>query len=131
MLLKRDYYPEETIQNLLTLTGNCQRNNGGYQINADQCITVNGNFITPEALRKKLNTARSVQNIFGHPDCSSTNPYAWQPESIYGAKIVPTVTKIGFNGEDWIGNTKRFDSYTKIYEVLKEHEIKLNEKKSE
>lgn len=127
MLLKRDYYPEETMQNLLTLTGVCQRNNLCYRINPDQCITVNGNFITQNALRQKLKTAKCIQNMFGYPD----GVWGWQADKIYGATIKSFITKSGCNGKLWLGTTERFDSYTKIYKVLKEHEIQEKVKEEE
>ena len=124
MILKRDYYPEETLQNLLTLVSDCQRINA-VPLTPYQCITNKGNFITLEAFREKINSRnrRSVTSIFGTIPGSMSKLCGMQLKDFY---CVDNIT-----GSSWIDNTSRFNIYTEAYPILKSREIKVENENKE
>lgn len=119
MLLKRDFYPEETLQNLVTLVLDCQRMNSFYA-STSQNLTVNGNFITPEELHRKLTSpkTRFVSGLFG--SCGR-----YDSRTIYGVELVSFFNEQTITAEKWLRKTNRFDLYHRMYPALKEHELKL------
>ena len=119
MLLKRDFYPEETLQNLVTLVLDCQRMNG-FHASTSQNLTINGNFITPEELYRKLTSpkTRFVSGLFG--SCGR-----YDSRTIYGVELVSFFNEQTITAEKWLRKTNRFDLYHRMYPALKEHELKL------
>ena len=118
VLLKRDYFPEESLCNLLTLTATCQRYNRAVHIDPFQCISVNYQFITLDYLRNKLDSNNSISGIFALAESNrgidrrlDKTPTA---KKITGLYFKPK--------EDWINNIDRFQVYTANYKILKQHE---------
>lgn len=120
IILKQNYYPDELLFNLLTLTSNCQVGNR-VRINPGQCISIFGNFVSPEYLQAKLNSSkvRSVNAIPGYGLKSNKKIFTGisTMRKVKESKIYPI--------QDWLDNTKRFDTYTQFYSVLKKSERKL------
>lgn len=119
MLLKRDFYPEETLQNLVTLVLDCQRLNS-FHASTSQNLTINGNFITPEELHRKLTSpkTRFVSSLFG--SCGF-----YDSRTIYGIELVSFFNERTITAEKWLSKVNRFDLYHRVYPALKEHELKL------
>lgn len=118
VLLKRDYFPEESLCNLLTLTASCQRYNQGIRVNSTQCISVDYQFITLDYLRNKLNCKASISETFALVD--SNRGIDGELDKRPTAK---KITNLYFNPkEDWVNNIDRFQIYTTNYKILKQHE---------
>lgn len=133
IILKRDYFPDETLCNLLVLTSDCQLANA-FQINPYQCLTVDGNFLAEEELKRRLTrkTATLVNSTFGHYKQEKSKDPEYRGLCIYGEKVIgfdKRVNNLFSPIKDWIDKDERFELYTRIYPVLKEHEIPYKEPK--
>ena len=119
LLLKRDYYPEETVQNLLTLVA-VLSNNLQVRMSASQCITTIGKFIKPEILAERLNTYSQVLDIFERI-VDRDNRYA-----INGKVLPQDYCPENRTAESWLGRTGRFKTYQDYYPLFKSQEIGRN-----
>ena len=122
LLLKRDYYPNESITNLLTLVANCNRCLS-VRMSPAQCITVLGKFVSKKHLVSELNNGfDSVQEIFGRSGFIGENF-----NTVYGIEL-PTTDWCPPNNqrtyENWEHMEDRFTLYKKLYPLFKETEIK-------
>ena len=123
LLLKRDYYPKESITNLLTLVANCNRCLA-LRMSPSQCITALGKFVSKKHLVSELNNKGfdSVQEIFGR---SGFMGEAYN--TVYGISL-PTTDWCPLNNqrtcENWEHMEDRFKLYKELYPLFKETEIK-------
>jgi hypothetical protein len=118
VLLKRDYFPEESLCNLLTLTATCQRYNRAVHIDPFQCISVNYQFITLDYLRNKLDSNTSISGIFALAESNRGID-----RRLDKTPIAKKITGLYFKPkEDWVNNIDRFQVYTANYKILKQHE---------
>lgn len=124
MILKRDYFPEESLINLLTLTTNYSLCNGGVLISFDQNLSLGGKFITSKCLSSRLHNSeyKLVSSVFDSRRSDTTDIY--NHNKIFGESIVPFIrrgTHLTANG--WVDKAERFDHYVNIYPHFKENEI--------
>ena len=116
LILKRDYYPEETVQNLLTLAS-VLSNNLPTRMSASQCITTVGKFIKSEVLVERFKTYSQIFDIFeritddfnSHAINGKTFPQDYYPD-------YRTATS-------WLIRSSRFKTYQEFYPIFKEREI--------
>lgn len=120
MLLKRDYYPEESLQNLLTLVSVCHRIDR-VRMNSSQCLTTCGDFIQTDILQKRI-ASRSIDTVSSifNSDFSQLNG-----ELVCGKlRLSNYYDTKSITGESWLSHPERFDIYQEAYKLMKEREIK-------
>lgn len=132
ILLKRDYFPEEPLTNLLTLAAVCQSANTTH-ITEYQNITIKGKFLQLEEFQRRIQqrNCRSVSSIF-ESSCKPPSSYTERNRvtHVFNYDIPDWYKARNMNGKDWIEYTDRFKIYQDVYPLLKEHEIKLKEEEA-
>lgn len=124
--LKRYYFENESLQNLVTLTTNCLIRCNIYPHNS---IDPGGNFIDIEELRKRLRQKNraNVTTIFdkNYSNPVDINRYKYPDFSRYFRDINR------YTGEWWLSFRKRrFKVYKDLYKTYKDLEIKYKEEES-
>lgn len=120
LLLKRDYYPEESLQNLLTLVSVCHRVDSARMSNS-QCLTTYGEFIQTDILQKRI-ASRSNDNV---SSIFNGDPSQRSSSTVYGKLYLSNYYDAReMTGESWLNHPERFDVYQKAYKLMKEREIK-------
>lgn len=127
--LLKDMYPEEELYNLLILTSRYQYYFNSSSINADQCISVFGSFITRKLLVEKIHskeTNNSVSCLFlregKNLNFDKSSPYKFDIGS------VKVCRGNSFNFKGWFSQESLDDRfnvyYSKLYDWYKNLEIK-------
>ena len=135
--LKKNYFPEEELYNLLLIPARYHQNVHPTHIPSSQCISIYGRFIPRDLLQQRLNSDPSydaqVKDLFipksgrEQKNCTLINV---DKDKLFIEKelIDPNVTTIEF--KSWFSDEKvkeRMQKYTELYSWYKEEELKKEE----
>lgn len=124
--LKRHYFKNESLQNLITLTTNCLIR---CSIHPHNSIDPGGNFIDIEELRKRLRQKNraNVTTIFDKNYLDPVDIY--RDKYLDFSRYVRDINR--YTGEWWLSFRKRrFKVYKDLYKTYKDLEIKYKEEES-